>query len=100
MNPKIRSRIYHFFSTFSSADAGDIKPGWLVFIRAVLFPLDYLYYTIGKNKGYDFNTNTWKIHGNIYSDELLSDIGMLYNGTFQVVKRDNGCITIKRLSYV
>jgi len=97
MNPKIRSRIYNFFSKFSNTSAGKMKPTWLVFIRAVLFPLDYFYYTIGKNKGYDIYTDPWKIHGITYSDELLRDVSMLYNGVFRVVKRENGCVTIERL---
>ncbi|MDD5151463.1 MAG: hypothetical protein PHC28_13475 [Flavobacterium sp.] len=93
----MRYKIFRWFKSKSKVEHGEIVPTWLFFIKIILFPEQFLYYYIGKHTGYDFNTDTWNIHGIRYSDELLGDLGMLYNGLFTVVKRENGCITIHRL---
>lgn len=42
---------------------GALLPWWAMVIRALLFPLDFLYWRMSKSRGYQMESDTWVVEG-------------------------------------
>jgi hypothetical protein len=73
-----------------------IFPQWLIVIRAILYPLDSFYYKMSENRGYQWKSNTWNIHGVRYTDEALRALAEAQGETYRIT-RTGDCITLERL---
>lgn len=65
----MRKAIWHLLR--SRIPEGQILPTWAFALRAVLFPLEFLHWYMARASGYQFETDTWLIHGVRYSDRAL-----------------------------
>lgn len=75
---------------------GRILPLWLLVIRASLYPLDFFYWKVSENRGYQWQSNTWNIHGVKYSDEALRALAEAQGETYRV-SRTGECVTLERV---
>lgn len=75
---------------------GMIFPQWLIVIRAILYPLDSFYYKMSENRGYQWKSNTWNIHGVRYTDEALRTLAEAQGETYRIT-RTGDCVTLERL---
>lgn len=77
---------------------GTMLSGWLLIMRASLFPLDSLYWLLSKERGYQFYKDTWIIEGQEYSGHAMRWIATANaDKTFKILKRENGLITIEEI---
>ena len=51
----------------SHVPEGSLLPIWARIVRAILFPLDYIFWKLSKTRGYQWETDTWLIDGIEYS---------------------------------
>lgn len=75
---------------------GMILPLWLLIIRAILFPLDFFYWKYSLTSGYQWQTDTWKIHGVRYSGSALIHLAESQGEVFKITRK-NGFVTLERL---
>jgi hypothetical protein len=68
MMPVIRHKILKFFA--KSIPNGELYPKWFLFLKSLLFPIDYIKW-IAFKKNYDPYRNQWIFYGVRYSDELF-----------------------------
>ena len=73
-----------------------ILPRWLIMIRAILYPLDFFYWKMGENRGYQWQSNTWDIHGVRYTDEALRTLAEAQGETYRIT-RNGECVTLERV---
>lgn len=75
---------------------GMILTRWLMVVRAVLYPLDSFYWKMSKSRGYQWQSNTWNIHGVRYTDDALRNLAESQGETYRIT-RTGECVTIERL---
>lgn len=61
----------------AKAPEAEIPPGWMVVVRAVLFPLDTLYWRMSRTRGYQPESDTWLINGRCYAAQVFDTGGLL-----------------------
>lgn len=74
-----------------------IFPNWIRCIQFLLFPIKTLVYMQSKGDGYQWESNTWKIHGVEFSDDFFIHFAISENEMFKYIRRENGCITIETI---
>jgi hypothetical protein len=75
---------------------GMVLPTWALCVRAVLFPLDFFYWRMGKARGYQWETDTWVIDGVRYSGKFFWLLARAQGVTYRVT-RIGETITLERL---
>ena len=73
-----------------------ILPKWLLVIRAILYPLDFFFWKMSNSRGYQWQSNTWNIHGVKYTDEALRDLAKSQGETYRIT-RVGEYVTLERL---
>ncbi len=68
----------------------------LIILRAVLFPLDTIYWKINTKTGYQWLKDTWIIEGVEYSGKVMRDINNS-NGKVYRITRVGNCVHFERL---
>ncbi len=82
--PLLRSRI----------PEGQILPTWAIALRAVLFPLEFFHWYMTRARGYQFESDTWLIHGVRYSDRALHRLSKS-NGEIYRINRTGDVVTLE-----
>lgn len=73
---------------------GFVLPKPLLFIRAILFPGNFIYWKLCKPQGYDWKDNSWTINGRKYSSEFFE--AFKEGDCFKVIEV-NDTITVSRI---
>lgn len=72
----------------------------LLVARALLFPLDFFYWRMEKTRGYDIETDTWRINGVEYSGNSLMLLAtQAGDGRLFFIKRHRewGCLVVTKV---
>jgi hypothetical protein len=69
---------------------------WLLTARAILYPLDFFYWRMSLNRGYQIETDTWKIYGVRYSGSSLRWLAKAQGETYRVT-RNGETVTLERV---
>lgn len=75
---------------------GMILPRWMVIVRAVLYPLDFLFWRMSKTRGYQWERDCWVIEGVTYSGEALRWLAKAQGETYRVT-RTGDTVTLERV---
>lgn len=67
----------------------------LLFLRAILFPLDSFYWRMSKSRGYNIMNDTWSIYGVVYSNKSLVKLSNAQGETFKVT-RSGKCVILEK----
>lgn len=78
---------------------GSLLPGWLICIRAVLFPIDFIYYKINTSIGYQFQHDIWIIEGIKYSGEAMRALALSAGEVYRITNI-NGVVCLETLNEV
>lgn len=73
-----------------------LLPRWLLVIRAILYPLDFFYWHMGKTRGYQLESDTWNIYGVCYTGEALRALADAQGEAYRIT-RTGECVTLERL---
>ena len=68
---------------------GVVMPKWLLLIRALLSPLDFFYWYMNRNNGYQWETDIWLINGIKYSNQALKRIADSKGKTFTIYNQND-----------
>jgi hypothetical protein len=91
---EMREAIWNW--TRAGLPAGSILPWWALAVRAVLYPLDFLFWRMSKARGYCWETDTWNIWGVTYSSEALHMLAKAQGETYRVT-RTGEVVTLERV---
>ena len=80
----------------SNVPEGMILPWWALAARAVLFPLDFLFWRMSQTRGYQWQNDTWLIGGVTYSADALRRLAKAQGETYRVT-RTGETVTIERV---
>lgn len=75
---------------------GMILPRWLLVIHAILYPLDFVCWQMGKTSGYQWESDTWKIYGVRYTGAALRALAEAQGEAYRIT-RTGECVTLERL---
>lgn len=75
---------------------GMLLTRWLLTARAILYPLDFIYWRMSMSRGYQLETDTWKIYGVRYSASSLRWLAEAQGETF-LVTRNGDTVTLERV---
>lgn len=70
----------------SKVPEGMILPWWALTARAVLYPLDFLFWRISQTRGYQWQDDTWLIEGVTYSATALRLLAKAQGETYRVTR--------------
>ena len=76
---------------------GMVLPGWLLAAKAALFPLEALFCKMGKNRGYQWDSDVWVIDGIRYSGAALHALAKSQGKVFRVSSED-GVVTLEHVT--
>ena len=93
----MRNKLWDFF-TRNHPD-GAILTRRLRIIRALLFPLDALYWKLSKSRGYQYESDTWVINGVKYSGKALRTLSHATGDVFEIT-RDNDILVVRRIDNI
>jgi len=71
-------------------------PRWALVLRAVLFPLKALHRCMGKNHGYQWETDTWLIEGVKYSGKAMRALANADGETYRI-RCDGDCLVVEMI---
>ncbi len=91
----MRKKIWFFF--IRNIPEGQLLPWWALTIRAILFPLDSLFWKISKRTGYQWQSDCWIINGIKYSSKALNTLAKS-NGELYRFNRSGDTITVEMVS--
>lgn len=70
----------------SKVPEGMILPWWALTVRAVLYPLDFLFWRMSQTRGYQWQNDTWLIEGVTYSSAALRWLANAHGETYRVTR--------------
>jgi hypothetical protein len=80
----------------SKLTEGMILPWWALTVRAVLYPLEFFYWRMSQQTGYQCLNDTWLINGVTYSNEALRWMAQAQGETYRVTRTGN-TVTLERV---
>ena len=90
----MRSKIWQWVRR--NIEVGRVLPVWAVLVRAVLFPVDTLYWLLSRQRGYDLMTDTWNIYGVRYAGTAFLMLART-KGEFYQIARQGDVVIFKRI---
>jgi hypothetical protein len=91
---KMRNKIWYW--SISKLPEGIILPWWAITIRAIIFPLDFIYWRMSKSRGYQWKNDTWIINGVRYSGKALYWMSVAQGETYRI-RRDGKTVTFEQV---
>ena len=73
-----------------------ILPRWLLVIRAILYPMEFFYWQMGKTRGCQWESDTWNIYGVRYTGAALRALAEAQGETYRITRKGE-CVTLERL---
>ena len=70
----------------SKVPEGMILPWWALTVRAVLYPLDFLFWRMSQTRGYQWQNDSWLIEGVTYSGESMRRLAAAQGETYRVTR--------------
>ena len=77
---------------------GTLLPRHLLFVRAILYPLDYIYFKIGQSRGYQWDTDTWRIEGLSYTGSAMRALANANGETYRI-NRTGDIVTLEKVEW-
>ena len=65
---------------------GCILPWWLICVRALLYPVDFAYWKLGRSRGYQIESDTWLIGGVHYSSAAMRHLSQAHGQLYRVTR--------------
>lgn len=90
----MRNKIWKF--AVRNHPEGVILTKLLMTIRAILYPLDFFYWRIGRSRGYQFESDTWNINGLRFTGAALRSLAEAQGETYRIT-RAGECVKLERL---
>lgn len=84
MRHDMRCMIWGWFR--SNHQEGAVLPLWLLVVRSILYPLDFLRWRLGMKNGYQFESDTWVIGGVRYSTRALLMLAKAEGGVYRITR--------------
>ena len=81
----------------SNYPEGSVLPFWLLIVRSLIYPLDFLRWRLGMNTGYQFESDTWTIYGVRYSAIALLMLAKAEGEVYRVT-RTGGTVSLERVT--
>jgi len=81
----------------SKVPEGMILPWWALAVRAVLYPLDFLFWRMSRTRGYQCENDTWLIEGVTYSAKALRWMARAQGEVYRVT-RTGETVTLEKVS--
>ena len=78
----MRTKIWKFVTR--KQPEGAVLPGWLLIVRYVLYPADTFYWRMSKTRGYQPLTDTWNIHGVLYTETALRNLAEAQGEVYRI----------------
>jgi len=78
---------------------GMILPWWALTVRAALYPLEFFYWRMSQQAGYQWQNDTWLINGVTYSGEAMRWLAKAQGETYRV-SRTGETVTLERVHNV
>jgi hypothetical protein len=75
---------------------GMILPWWALTVRAALYPLEFFYWSMSQQAGYQWQNDTWLINGVTYSGEAMRWLAKAQGETYRV-SRTGETVTLERV---
>ena len=91
---KVRYHLWHFLCR--NREEGTLLPKRLLFCWAILFPGDFIFYQLGKRRGYDPASDCYIAHGVRFHSNFLFMISHQEGMCFKVTKK-NGAICLEEI---
>lgn len=66
--------------------AGRMLPWWMVCVRALLYPVDFAYWRLGRDRGYQIESDMWLIGGVRYSSAALHELSLSHGRCYRVTR--------------
>lgn len=73
-----------------------LLPGWLLAVRAILYPKDFIFWQATKARGYSWPENSWRINGAKFSARVLRQLADA-RGEYYRVGRDGEWVTLEQV---
>lgn len=80
----MRAAIWNW--TRAQLPEGMILPWWALTVRAVLFPLDFMFWRMSRTRGYQWENDTWLIHGVRYSGMAMLMLAKAQGEIYRVTR--------------
>lgn len=80
----------------SKVPEGMILPWWALTVRTVLYPLEFFYWRMSQQTGYQWQNDTWLIEGVTYSGAALRYLAAAKGETYRVT-RTGETVTLERV---
>jgi hypothetical protein len=90
----MRAAIYDRLS--ANIPAGQIHPAWLMAVRAFLYPIEFLRWSLGSMVGYDWRCDLWRVGGVKFTGAALHALAEAKGERFMVT-RQGDTVTLVRL---
>ncbi len=68
----------------------------LLILKAILYPLEWFYWHMGKARGYQYESDTWDIEGIKYTGKAMRLLANSQGETYRIT-RVGYCITLERV---
>jgi hypothetical protein len=68
---------------------GDFLPRWARVLRAILFPLDPLFWVMSRTRGYQWDQDVWIIEGVKYSGPSMRLLAEAQGEIFRAIRSGN-----------
>jgi|GEM_PF-6680089 len=91
---KIRERLWEII--VAKHPEGVILPWWLMAVKAVLYPMDFIYWKLSRSRGYQFETDIWKIEGMCFTGGAMRALARS-QGEIYKITRIGECVTLERV---
>ena len=90
----MRDKIW--MSVRSKLPEGSLLPWWAITMRAILFPLDFFFWRMSQTRGYQCESDTWRIEGVTYSAVAMRWLAKAQGETYRVT-RTGETVTLERV---
>lgn len=74
-----------------------VLPRWALTIKAILFPLQFFYWKMGRYTGYQWEADAWLIDGIMFSSAFFKAIANADGETLRI-KRDGDSVALERVA--
>ena len=81
----------------SNHPEGAVLPFWLLVVRSLLYPLDFLRWRLGVNTGYQFESDVWVIYDVRYSTRALLMLAKAEGGVYRIT-RTGDTVSLERVT--
>lgn len=76
----------------SAIPQGQILPLWALAVHAVLYPINFFYWRVSATRGYQWQSDSWRIHGARFDDKDFYRLAKLRSPVHCLVTVEDGTV--------